>query len=59
MIWLNSEAAAVDVDLPENAWVQAGEVALSTDPELPIGTPVNAGATLTIGARSVVVLRQS
>jgi glycogen debranching enzyme GlgX len=59
MIWLNSEAAAVDVDLPANAWVQAGEVVLSTDPDLPVGTPVKAGATLAIGARSVVVLRQS
>jgi glycogen debranching enzyme GlgX len=58
MIWLNSEAAAVDVDLPENAWVQAGEVVLTTDPELPLGTPVNAGETVAIGARSVVVLRQ-
>jgi glycogen operon protein len=39
--------------------VQAGEVVLSTDPDLPVGTPVSAGETLTIGARSVVVLRQS
>jgi glycogen operon protein len=59
MIWLNAEAASVDVDLLENEWVQAGEVVLSTDPDLPVGTPVSAGETLTIGARSVVVLRQS
>ena len=43
--------------LPENDWVAGGEVVLSTDPDLPVGTPVKAGETLTLGARSVVVLR--
>lgn len=58
VLWMNAEAAPVEVDLPQNEWVHAGEVVLSTDPELPVGKPVAAGGTLTLGARTVVVLRQ-
>ena len=58
MIWLNGRRTAVQVELPENDWVHAGEVVLSTDPDLPAGPPVRAGQTLTLGGRSVVVLRQ-
>jgi glycogen operon protein len=59
MVWLNSGADDVDVTIPENEWVQAGEVVLSTDPTHPQGTPVRAGEVLRVGARSVVVLRQT
>ena len=59
MIWLNSSADAIDVSMPENQWVQAGEVVLSTDPAHPQGTPVTAGDVLHLDARSVVVLRQT
>ena len=59
MIWLNAADSPVDVALPENKWVRNGEVALSTDPDVPVGTPVEAGHTMRFAARSVVVLRQT
>ena len=59
MIYLNSGARQVTVEVPANDWVQAGEVVLSTDAELPIGTPVKAGDRLTLGGRSLMVLRQT
>ncbi len=59
MIWLNGGSEPFEVTLPENDWVQSGEVVLSTDPDLPVGTPVKAGDVLECGARTVVVLRQT
>ncbi len=59
MIWLNGSSEPFEVTLPENDWVQSGEVVLSTDPDLPFGTPVKAGDVLACGARTVVVLRQT
>ena len=59
MIYLNSGSRQVTVEVPANDWVQAGEVVLSTDAELPIGTPVKAGDRLTLGGRSLMVLRQT
>ena len=59
MLWLNASHEPVEVAHPENAWVQNGEVALSTDPDLPAGHPVVAGGTMLLGARTVVVLRQT
>ena len=58
-MFFNSGDEPVPVQLPENDWVQVGEVVLSTDPRLPIGTQVKAGDRLQIGARSVLVLRES
>ena len=58
MIWLNGSPDRCEVVLPSNQWVDAGEVALSTDPDLPAGMPVRAGHTLVLGGRTVVVLRQ-
>ncbi|WP_134741785.1 glycogen debranching protein GlgX [Nocardioides sp. 503] len=57
MLWFNSGAEPVALTFPENDWVQRGEVALTTDPDLEQGTPVKAGDALTLGARSVLVLR--
>jgi glycogen operon protein len=45
--------------LPTNDWVEAGEVVLSTDPKLPMGTPVKAGDRLRLRRQSVVVLRET
>ncbi len=59
MLWCNAGAEAVDVRLPVNAWVRAGEVVLGTDPDLHVGTSVAAGDTLRLAARSLVVLRQT
>ena len=36
-----------------------GEVALSTDPKLPVGTPVKTGDRMRLGGRSVVVMRET
>jgi glycogen debranching enzyme GlgX len=58
IIWLNGSPGSCEVVLPSNQWVDAGEVALSTDPDLPAGMPVRAGHTLVLGGRTVVVLRQ-
>ena len=44
--------------LPENEWVAAGEVVLSTDPAHPVGDQVTAGSGLALSARSLVLLRQ-
>jgi hypothetical protein len=59
MIWLNSGAHDVELVLPANQWVHHGEVVLSTNAELAVGTPVVAGGTLDLQARSVLVLRQT
>ena len=58
VMFFNSGDASVPVELPENDWVHSGAVALSTDPKLPIGTPVKMGDRIRLGARSVVVLRE-
>lgn len=57
VIWLNSSATPVTLTLPENEWVHTGEVALSTDPALAVGTAITAGQVLELDARSVLVLR--
>ncbi len=59
MIYLNSDHRPVRLELPENDWVKAGEVVLSTDFKLPAGTPVKAGDRLSLGSRCVLVLRQT
>ena len=59
MIWLNGSADPVDVTMPEQQWVQQGEIVLATDPSLEVGQPVKAGDTITLDARSVAVLRQT
>ncbi|HRK47578.1 MAG TPA: glycogen debranching enzyme GlgX, partial [Nocardioides sp.] len=58
-IFLNAGETAAEVHLPENDWVQAGEVVLSTNSRVPVGTEVKAGDRMRLGARSVVVLRES
>jgi len=59
MLWCNAGADRVEATLPDNEWVRAGEVALSTDPDLAHGTQVAAGDLLRLAARSFVVLRQT
>jgi glycogen operon protein len=58
-MFFNSGDDSVLVELPANDWVHAGEVALSTDPGLPTGTPVKTGDRMRLGGRSVVVLRET
>ncbi len=59
VIWLNSSDDPVEVALPENAWVTAGRVALSTDPALVPGNIVKAGDTVTLGTRTVLVVESA
>ncbi len=58
LLWLNARGTPCDVVLPENDWVTSGEVALSTDNDLPVGTKVKAGTVVTISPRSLVLLRE-
>jgi len=58
-MFFNCGDSAVPWELPDDGWVLAGEVVLSTDPKLTIGTPVKTGDRLRLGARSVVVLRET
>ncbi|ABL81324.1 MULTISPECIES: glycogen debranching protein GlgX [unclassified Nocardioides] len=59
VLWFNSDWLPQRVTLPENDWVRAGEVVLSTDFRLPVGTPVKAGDQVHIGRRTVVVFRET
>jgi glycogen operon protein len=58
LIWLNAEADAVKVTLPTDGWVHDGEVVVSTCPEHPVGTAVTPGESMTLGGRTVVVVRE-
>ncbi|NYG60631.1 glycogen operon protein [Nocardioides daedukensis] len=58
MIWLNASPEPVTVALPENAWVQSGSIALSTDPDHPVGESAKAGEALQIAGRSVLVMME-
>ncbi|MCW2817172.1 MAG: glycogen debranching enzyme GlgX [Nocardioides sp.] len=57
VIWYHSGDDPVDLVLPENPWARAGEVVLSTAPEITVGTPVGDGQVLSLTGPSVVVLR--
>ncbi|MGI8522559.1 MAG: glycogen debranching protein GlgX [Nocardioides sp.] len=59
LLWLNAGSTPVELTLPDNAWVRAGEVVLSTDDAHPLRTAVKAGEQLTIGARSVLMMQQA
>ncbi len=59
VLWFHAGAEPVTVQLPDNDWVHAGEVVLSTDPELKTGTPVTMGERITLSPRAVAVLRET
>ena len=59
MIWLNAGAEDVELVLPENQWVHEGEVVLSTNEALPVGTPAKSGTSVPLQGRSVLVFRQT
>ncbi|WP_408896086.1 glycogen debranching protein GlgX [Nocardioides sp. R1-1] len=59
LIWFHAGPETVEVHLPDNDWVHAGSVVLSTDPDLPVGTGLGAGAVVRIGGRSVVVMQEA
>ncbi len=57
-LWINASAQDCKATLPPNQWVQTGVVVLSTDPDNPVGQPVRAGQTITLSARSLVLLQE-
>jgi glycogen debranching enzyme GlgX len=57
MIWHNAAAEGVEVTLMITEWVQTGTIVISTDPALPVGTPVKAGDAFTLGGRSSIVIQ--
>jgi glycogen operon protein len=57
LIWNNAGDHAVEVTLPLNEWVHAGEVVLSTDPGITDATMVTAGGHLLLGPKTLVVVR--
>jgi glycogen operon protein len=59
MLWLNGSAAECKVTLPPNEWVQRGAVVLSTDAGNPVGLEVEAGGSITLAPRSLVLLEQT
>ena len=59
LLWINGSAFECEVTLPSNDWVQHGAVVLSTDPENPVDTKVEAGAAFTLSRRSLVLLQQT
>jgi glycogen debranching enzyme GlgX len=59
VLWFHAGDEPVTVQLPDNDWVHAGEVVLSTDPELKTGTPVTMGEQITLSPRAVAVLRET
>ncbi|UAL28390.1 glycogen debranching protein GlgX [Nocardioides rotundus] len=59
LVWLHAGTDPVEVTLPENQWVQRGEVVLSTDEGHPEGELLEAGSTITLAGRSVLVLREA
>jgi glycogen debranching enzyme GlgX len=58
LIWFNAHPEPGTVALPDQDWVKAGEVVLSTDEDHPLGTRVEAGEVIEIAPRSMLVLRQ-
>ncbi len=57
-LWLNGSGADCEITFPSNQWVQHGAVVLSTDPGHPVGREVKAGETITLAARSLVLLQE-
>ncbi|WP_278259331.1 hypothetical protein [Nocardioides convexus] len=59
LLWFHAGAEPAEVYLPDNDWVSAGAIVLSTDPGLPEGKRVEVGEVLTLGARTVVVMEEA
>ncbi len=59
LLWFHAGAEPVTVFFPENDWVHAGTVVLSTDPDLPSGTKLVVGEELVLGPRCVVVMQET
>ncbi len=58
LLWFHAAAEPRSATLPDNEWVRAGEVVLSTDPAHVVGKRVLAGGTLELAGRSLLVIRK-
>ena len=58
LLWFNAGWLPATITLPENDWVQTGEVVLSTDVRLPVGTQSRPATGSPSAAVRVVVLRE-
>ena len=58
MIWFNAHPEPGIVALPDQDWVKAGEIVLSTDETHAVGGHVEAGETITIAPRSMLLMRE-
>ncbi len=59
LLWINGSPFECEITFPSNNWVQHGAVVLSTDPANPVDTKVAAGESLTLSARSLLLLQQT
>jgi glycogen debranching enzyme GlgX len=58
LVWFNAHPDPGKAKLPLNEWVHAGEVVLSTDAGHQVGELLEAGETIDIEPRSMIVIRQ-
>ncbi|MBO0843392.1 MAG: glycogen debranching protein GlgX, partial [Nocardioides sp.] len=56
VVWLNASDAPLEITLPRNKWVENGEIILSPEDGLAVGTAVHAGDHLVISPHSCVVI---
>ena len=59
MLWLNGGHEPRKIRLFENPWVESGAVALTTCPDLPVGTELAAGGSFTLSPQSLALLQES
>ncbi|MEX0428789.1 glycogen debranching protein GlgX [Nocardioides sp. DS6] len=57
VLWFNASDKPLTIVLPENEWVHTGDIVLSTDFRLPVGTAVKAGDRITLGRHTIVVIQ--
>jgi glycogen operon protein len=57
LIWLNAQEEDRTVHLPDNEWVDRGEVALTTADNHRLGEEVKKGQAITVAGRSLLLLR--
>jgi len=58
LVWLNAETETTKVTMPLDLWPREGEVVISTCPDHPPGTALTPGESMTLDARTVVVVRE-
>ncbi|WP_246171760.1 glycogen debranching protein GlgX [Microbacterium oryzae] len=57
LLWFNAGTGETTIRHPENDWIRAGRVVLSTDEAVPVGTGVSIEEPLVLGPQSMVVVQ--